>query len=110
MLLRKCSQVTGKRLIIIESVVEVKKNLYSRDSQLHNIPIKDQIKYACFIDWFYNRVLHQDVQVPYNYCSTLEWIQFFTNNGFSVDEVVDLGIDQVLVPEHHVLFVIEPKL
>ena len=66
-----------------------------------------QLKFACFFDWFYNRVLHREVPVPYNYNKPEEWRRFFEAYGFRLRETSYLGVDQRLVPEYHVLYVLD---
>lgn len=106
-LLKQVHKITLSRLIIIESVIGVKRSKNSPKSYLYNLDINRQRKYATFIDWLYNRVLHKEVPVPYNYLTPQSWQKIYENYGWKVVKFVDLGVDQVIVPEHHVLFVLE---
>ena len=54
-LLRKAWAATSKRLIIIESVVCVHQAAPGARTSYWMLPDDDQVGYAAFIDWFYNR-------------------------------------------------------
>jgi len=96
-LFEETARITAKRIIIIESVVpSAKASTFESEFEL-----------AAFFDWFYNRILHMGVPVPYNYNSTEGWTGLFRDAGWTMSEVVDLGRDQKLVPEHHMLFVLD---
>ena len=90
--LKEMKRVTRKRLVIIESV-------YLNEAQR---------RFNMFFDWFYNRVLHDDVNVPYNFNSPEGWEHIFREDGLNVAASVDIGLDQVTVPEYHWLYVLEP--
>lgn len=64
-LLQDVWKCTKQRLIIIESVFDIS------PSQLLSSPFESgqysQFINAIFCDWFYNRVLNQNVHVPYNF-------------------------------------------
>lgn len=83
------------RVIVVESVISP------------YIPLQAQ----AFADWFYNRCLNPEanVPVPGSWKTTWDWRRFFTSIGFDVDEEEDLGVDIGLVPEHHVMFVLTYK-
>jgi SAM-dependent methyltransferase len=108
-LLRSAINVTRKRLIILERVVGMSASDSSEwtNSPLYGLCFDDQIRYAVFVDWFYNRVLHSDVPVPYNFTSPSSWRRIFRDLGLRVSVEFDLGVDQPLVPEHHYLFVLD---
>jgi SAM-dependent methyltransferase len=106
-LLRATTRITRKQVVIIESVFGVPRS-QGTFSFLYDLDREQQRKYATFIDWLYNRVLHNGVPVPYNYCTPERWEQVFQKEGWRVSVKVDLGVDQPLVPEHHMLFVLEP--
>ena len=97
---------TRGRIVIIESVCGIDKDT-RMPSPLTQLTAVGQRKYATFIDWFYNRILHDGVPVPYNFGSPAEWRTAFRDSGWKVISEEDLGIDQPIVPEHHVLFVLE---
>jgi hypothetical protein len=106
-LLKQTSRTTLSRLVIIESVIGVKRSSHAPKSYLYDLDMNRQRKYATFIDWLYNRVLHKDVRVPYNYLTPRHWKKVFESHGLNVVEVIDLGVDQAIVPEHHVLFALD---
>ncbi|MBI4243546.1 MAG: hypothetical protein HY606_05605, partial [Planctomycetes bacterium] len=66
--------------------------------------------YTEWIDWFYNRILNynknpaEKVNVPFNFRRPEEWKNLFEKRGMTVKEK-DLGIFQILNPEHHWLYV-----
>lgn len=66
----------------------------------------EQFLYATFIDWFYNRVLHKVVKVPYNFTTPGDWDERLSR----IDNMEHLGtycegFDQITVPEFHTLHV-----
>jgi hypothetical protein len=71
------SEATKQRLIIIESVVGVHTEKPNVKYDLLNLSDENQIAYAAFIDWFYNRVLHDDVPAPYNFTTIANWQSTF---------------------------------
>jgi Methyltransferase domain len=108
-LLRESWRVTEQRLIIIESV-------YADATRLNELTVpfclsaRDQFVYTSFFDWFYNRVLHSDVPVPFNYLSPQRWEQIFADCEMRIAFRQDLGIDVEIVPIHHFLYVLEKRL
>ncbi len=90
-LLQESMRVTRKRILVIESIY-----LNETDRQVN-----------IFQDWFYNRVLHEGVNVPLNFQSPEGWKKTFQRHGLKVVESLDLGIDQLTVPEHHWLYVLD---
>lgn len=107
-LLEDAWRVTKRRLIIIESV-------YGDTARAGetNVPFclsgRDQFVYTSFFDWFYNRVLHCDVPVPFNYLSPQAWQQAFAEHDMHIAFRQDLGIDVEIVPIHHFLYVLEKR-
>jgi SAM-dependent methyltransferase len=104
---------TRKRLIIIESVFGVQhdrrnmsSNLLPIEQEFVSAPPHVQFMYAEFIDWFYNRVVHQEVNVPFNYDTPAGWSEQLSRYGTVVSTEM-LGIDQPLVPEYHLLLVVD---
>jgi len=106
-LLQQTRKITKMRLLVIESVIGVEKYNGSPESYLYELDFDQQRKYAIFFDWFYNRVLHKDVSVPYNYLTISNWKKVFEADQWNVSQTIDLGVEQNLVPEHHVLFVLD---
>lgn len=84
------------RLVVIESVI---------DSAM---PWEIQ----ALVDWIYNRGLHPgaSIPVPGNFRTVQGWSDTFARYGFTVRHTEDLGIDLPIVPEHHVLFVLDRKI
>lgn len=66
-------------------------------------------KLQTFLDWFYNRVLHEGVNCPYNFNSPDGWRKVFAEKGLEIVDFTDLGRDQKTVPEHHYRFVVRVK-
>lgn len=106
-LLRLAWKATARRLIIIESVVGVTHAVDGVRYDLIDEPIESQIGFAAFVDWFYNRVLHDDVPVPYNFTTPSRWMSLFAASNMSVLENLSLGQDIEIGPEYHTLFVLE---
>lgn len=104
-LLRNALNCTKKRIIIIESVINISKDKIPAENWFITFSDEQQRKYACFWDWFYNRVIHTGVQVPHNYLSPEGWIRLLNSFGWAAKYETDLGIDQALVPEYHYLIV-----
>jgi SAM-dependent methyltransferase len=99
-LLELAWQVTSRRLVIIESVVGV---------ETDELTEEDQIAFAAFVDWFYNRVLHDGVPVPYNFTTVRRWQSTFAEHDMPLIETKFLGRDIDVGPEYHILFVLEKK-
>jgi SAM-dependent methyltransferase len=106
-LLQDVWKCTKQRLIIIESVFDIS------PSQLLSSPSESgqysQFINAIFCDWFYNRVLNQNVHVPYNFDTPDNWCKTFEELPAIISHKKDLGIDINIVPEHHYLFVLDRK-
>lgn len=85
-----------RRLVVIESVI---------DSAM---PWEIQ----ALVDWIYNRGLHPGAQIPVpgNFRTVEGWSETFQRHGFTVHHIEDLGIDLPIVPEHHVLFVLDREI
>jgi len=106
-LLRLAWAATRQRLIIIESVIGVRERHNDVQYDLVDSSLEDQTGYAVFIDWFYNRVLHDDVQVPYNFTTPERWKEVFDDEKMDLKHTQFLGQDIKIGPEYHVLFVLE---
>jgi SAM-dependent methyltransferase len=116
--LRRVQSLRPKRVVSIESVFDLTENDVSLGNQIKTcktadamewlrLPRNEQFRYACFWDWFYNKVINSGVVVPYNYSSPNAWQQRFGAIGYSEVKRIYLGIDQPLVPEFHVLQVFD---
>jgi SAM-dependent methyltransferase len=105
-LLQEVRRITRRRLIVIESVVGVTQQTDAW-SLLRGLDYDQQSMYASFIDWWYNRILHCGVPVPFNFSSISNWQRIFSDHSLRLMKTIDLGMDHRLVPEHHVLFVLD---
>ena len=93
-LLEEATRVTRQRLVIKEAYID------EEDIRIAN----------SFFDWFYNRVIgDEDITVPLNFLKVEEWKKLLKSYGFNVIETEYVGIDEPLVPEHHV-FIIADKI
>lgn len=83
----------SKRLIIIESIV----------SNLNPGPV------MAWIDWFYNRGLHPltDIPVPGNFKTHDEWLNIFYLYNLKLEKIIDYGVDLLVAPEHHMMYVLD---
>jgi SAM-dependent methyltransferase len=120
-LLSEIRRVCRKRVIVIESIfgltprdklnplplAEDQQTNRDLSAEFIRLPDHGQLSYCSFIDWFYNRILHVDVPVPFNYNTPNGWNLAFQSAGFRVVETYHLGIDQISVPEFHTLHVLD---
>lgn len=85
-----------QRLVVIESVID------------STMPWEIQ----ALVDWIYNRGMHPgaSIPVPGNFRTIEGWAETFSRLGFEVTHTEDFGIDLPIVPEHHVLFVLDRKI
>ena len=90
--IREAARVTRRRMIILEGYAET-----------------DEIRRRnSFIDWFFNRVIRDtDINVPLNYRTQSQWDAIFKKYGFHITEMVDMGIDEPVAPEHHILYIVD---
>lgn len=108
--LAEAARVSRRRIVLIESVFGVRScDLPGDDPSLRRFVGLGggQRRYCRIIDWFYNRVLHDDVNVPYTFKSPRQWERTFRGHGLRIVHAEHLGLDQPIVPEYHVLFVVE---
>ena len=105
-LLKLAWRKTRKKLIIIESVVGVHDAKPGVKYDLLQLSDEIQIGFAAFVDWFYNRVLH-NVPVPYNFTTPEQWQSVFLQFEMPLKETIYLGQDIEVGPEYHILFVLE---
>jgi hypothetical protein len=108
-LLQLAWEATASRLIIIESVVDPGPTTPPVDYSLIQSPREDQVAFAAFVDWFYNRVLHDDVPVPYNFTTPAAWESVFLRNKMNCTKTVHYGQDISIGPEYHVMFILEKQ-
>lgn len=116
--LHQVKTILPRRIITIESVYDVNESevldgmfietCTTADALdwLH-LAIEEQFRYACFWDWFYNKVVNSNVIVPYNFSSPNKWKDRLAATGYDEVKRVYLGMDQPLVPEFHVLQVFD---
>lgn len=107
----------GGKLIVIESVYGVNTEQveeYSLDpkaqeqtQKFKSLTSEAQRLANIFFDHFYNRVIYDGVNCPFNFNTPEKWNDFFKERGFAVLDTRYLGIDQPVVPEYHTLHVLE---
>jgi hypothetical protein len=105
--LREVRRLCSGRVIVIESVFGLKIRSQGWDphtAAYFELSEDKQRDFNTYFDWFYNRVLHQNVPVPFNFNQPNGWIKVFRRCGFEVLGLEHLGIDQPLVPEYHILY------
>lgn len=85
-----------RRLVVIESVID------------EVMPWEIQ----AMVDWVYNRGMHPgaSIPVPGNFRTVAGWSETFQRHSFTVRHIEDFGIDLPIVPEHHVLFVLDREI
>jgi len=105
-LLRESVRVTNRRLIIIESVYADTDSSDKLEIPFC-LPADQQFIYTSFFDWFYNRVLHSNVPVPFNFLPPQDWDRICADLGLIRKHRQDLGIDVEIVPIHHFLYVFD---
>jgi SAM-dependent methyltransferase len=106
-LLKESWKATAKRLIIIESVFGVHTQPSAGVYHLASFQQSDQLAFAVLVDWLYNRVLHDNIPVPYNFTTPDRWLEVFSECGMRVSCVRNLGQDIEIAPELHFMFVLE---
>jgi len=106
-LLEESWRAAAKRVIIIESVFGVHAQPPAGKYALAGLQERDQIAFAVFVDWLYNRVLEDNIPVPYNFTTPDRWIETFSARGMHLVEMKNLGQDIKVAPELHFLFVLE---
>lgn len=61
-----------------------------------------------FFDWFFNKVLNDpDINVPFNFLTPSGWTLLFDRLDGRVTHMEHLGIDLLIVPEWHTLYIVE---
>ena len=103
--LREAYRISKKRIIIIESVLGISDSEPGVEELKLNSA--DRIVYARIVDWMYNRLLFEGVQVTYNFLSVEDWKTTFEDFGLKILHEKNLGIDVPIIKEHHYLFVLE---
>ncbi|HWY50887.1 MAG TPA: methyltransferase domain-containing protein [Chthoniobacterales bacterium] len=109
LLLRAAWRAVGKRLLIIESVFGASDDHLAEQYALAGHSEDTQLAYAVYVDWLYNRVLHDDIAVPYNFTRPDRWIQIFGQEGMSKPVCTNLGQDIPIAPELHFLFTFDKQ-
>ena len=114
---RACAEVASEQaaIVVIESCIGINREGLGADAETDGsgdfaaLGNDEQLRYAAFVDWFYNRVIQRsdDVYVPCNFGSPAEWNAFFGEfGGFKVCSTQHLGFDQPLVPEYHTIHLV----
>lgn len=124
---RACAEVAaaGCRIVVIESCVGIQRSHVQAITEEYrggeggaaamrfaDFELDEQLQYAAFVDWLYNRVFQQsnDVYVPCNFASPDEWnLMFEEFANVDVTRTVYSGFDQPLVPEFHTTHVLTVK-
>ncbi len=80
-------------------------------NQFTSMDIHEQTLYGTFFDWFYNRVLHDNVQVTYQFGSPFAWNELFEEfHGIKCVNTFFEGFDQRTVPEFHTLHILKKEI
>lgn len=90
-LLKEAKRVTRKRIIVNEVI-------YMNEANR---------RFNIFFDWFNNRVLNENGPIAFNFNTSDGWNHVFELLNFHVVESIDIGLDQVTVPEYHWMYVLE---
>jgi len=113
--LRDAARRGAKRIVVIESVFDVRRGdlppnalagLIARDAAIDRwieLSAAAQFAYNAFWDWFFVRVIHGLDRPPFNYQPADGWRARFAAAGYVERRRLWLGIDQPLVPEFHLL-------
>lgn len=101
----------GGTVIVIESVYGITSNTKPEyqnpgSSEFISLTSADQKKLNILFDHFYNRVLYDGVNCPFNFDTPSGWKARFGNHGLQETERRYLGVDQPVVPEFHTLHVL----
>lgn len=96
-LLASLSQYISDALFVVETV--------PNPHSLHSEEVER--KRTFLNDYLYNRLFHDaDVPVPGTYENREGWVDRFAAHGWVLDgDIIDLGIDQPLIPDYHVMYV-----
>lgn len=90
--MKEALRMANKSVIVIESV---------HFNRLH----KELNK---LIDWLLNHALiNSEMNVPFNFLTPTAWVLLFERLGGKVVHMEHLGIDHLIVPEWHTLYVVE---
>jgi len=85
-------RVTENRIVLVEGYVE--------DPKVTII--------NSYFDWFLNRVaVDTDMNIPFNYRKQSEWEEDFKRSGLELVKAEYWGMDDPIVPEHHILYVVD---
>jgi len=102
------------RLLAIESVYGISEkgrdDCHEAKTYLSITPEQQRLV-NIFFDHFYNRIIHYSenpgmkVKVPFNFQTPEGWNQILEKTGFEIEDCINLGLDQPVVPEYHTLHV-----
>ena len=114
--LEQACRVTKGNIVIIETIYGVEKKdtspeVYAKApsfyDKFHSLNQEQQRKYGTFLDWFLNKmIIGNEVNCPYNFNTPQKWEDIFDHMGLNVVHKKMLGIDQPVVPEYHILYVV----
>ncbi len=97
----RLTKLVSRRLIVIETVpVGKTKAALQADAER-----------TFFFDWLYNSGMHPgaNIPVPGTYETVAGWKTRFAEHGWNAVHVKNLGRDQPLIPDAHVLYVFDKK-
>lgn len=109
-LLKDVILMASERIIIKESVYGVRnfktiKKKTRLDFEFEQLSDMDQFYYTCFVDWFYNRILENGINVPFQFRTNSHWISILKTIG-TLERVIHLGIDDKLGALYHIIYVV----
>lgn len=110
-IIESCIGISKRFVETTESVLTTKSILEDNDQkaavkEFLNLSEDEQFLYGTFIDWFYNRALHNGVRVPFNFNTPDGWNRILGGIGHMQHiKTYCEGFDQITVPEFHTLHV-----
>jgi SAM-dependent methyltransferase len=93
-------------LEVLKEAMRVSRSIILIESVYFNT---EHMRLNMFLDWFYNRVIHNGVNCPFNFQSPQGWESTFAKLGLKITDSIDLGVDQKVVPEYHWLYRLEAQ-
>ena len=89
--LREAIRVTQNRIIIKETV-------YFNEAQRC---------FSEFMDWFYTCVVGDGSARFYNFKTHMEWAEMGRRERLQLKADIDIGLDQIAIPEYHWMYVFD---
>jgi SAM-dependent methyltransferase len=111
----------GGYLLVIESVYGCGPSLFGEHPlnpatrEFTSLSAFEQVAVTAFFDHLYNRCLFysnkadEKVTTPYNYMPPEGWVSVFDQHGLKAKSVIYLGVDQLIAPIFHVLFILRKR-